>query len=537
MRFWRAAILVVALLPSSVHAAASGPPEPVVTRGGIMSYGRYADSLLLDPVLNDSNTDIWILSNLYDTLLLPTDDGRGLQPGLASAWQVSPDGLTVTLALRPRIRFSDGSAITADDVKWSLDRARSPANGIWNSLLGAVSEVRIPDPRTVVLRLRRPDPAILSLLTVFNTAIMPRHQFLAAPGATDAEKAASFSTHAVTSGPFVLTSWVHGATMQLRRNPYYWRQGADGRPLPYLDGIRFEVIPDDATRILRVQSGELDGAELIPFSRVAELQADPRLRLELFASTRIDYVVLDVRPAPAGGVANPLALPAVREALNAAVYRRGLDQIVTRGIGVPMSSYMSRATPLHVDVPDADRYDPARARALLRQAGYPHGFSATMQILAGSQSEIEIGTALQEMWREIGVDLRLQQHDMASMTELYRQGDFTMRLSTWTDDVADPGEITSYFVYTPVTGAQHSGWHSAEAERLYLESRTELDRARRAAEYGRIQALFADGPIVRLYETPYAVVFRRAVHGFRQLPLGNNVFSAAWLAPNAMPAR
>ncbi|WP_428375398.1 ABC transporter substrate-binding protein [Lichenicoccus sp.] len=520
----------MALLPTAARAAASLPEAPAITRGGIISYGRYADSLLLDPVLNDSNTDIWILSNLYDTLLLPTDDGHGVQPGLASAWQVSADGLTVTLALRPGTRFSDATAITAQDVKWSLDRARDPAKGIWSTLLGAVGEVRIADPRTVVLRLHHPDPAILSLLTVFNTAIMPRRQFEAAPGATDAEKAVAFSAHPVTSGPFVLTSWVHGATMQLRRNPCYWREGADGRPLPYLDGIRFEVIPDDATRILRVQSGELDGAEMIPFSRVAELQADPRLRLDLFASTRIDYVVLNVRPSLARGVANPLALPAVREALNDAVYRSGLDQIVTRGIGVPMSSYMSRATPLHVDVPDADRYDPARARALLRQAGYPHGFAATMQILAGNEDEIEIGTALQEMWREIGVDLHLQQLDMASITELYRQGRFTMRVSIWTDDIADPSEITSYFVYAPVIGAQHSGWHSPAAERLYLASGNELDHARRAAEYAQIQALFARGPIVRLYETPYAVVLRRAVHGFLQLPLGNNVFCATWLA-------
>lgn len=495
-----------------------------------MSYGRYADSLLLDPVLNDSNADIWILSNLYDTLLLPTDDGRGVQPGLASAWQVSPDGLTVTLTLRPGIRFSDGTAITADDVKWSLDRARNPHDGIWNSLLGALGEVRIAAADTVVLRLRHPDPAILPLLSVFNSAIMPQHQFEAAPGATDAEKAVAFSGHPVTSGPFVLTSWVHGATMQLRRNPYYWRPGADGRPLPYLDGIRFEVIPDDATRILRVQSGELDGAEMIPFSRVAELRADPRLSLALFPSTRLDYAVLNVRPTLTGNIANPLSLPAVREALNDAVYRRGLIRIVTHGIGMPMTSYMSRATPLHVDVPGADRFDPVQARALLRQAGYPHGFSATMQILAGNEDEIEIGTALQEMWREIGVDLHLQQLDMASITALYRAGKYTMRLSIWTDDIADPGEITSYFVYTPVTGAQHSGWHSTDAERLYLASSTELDRGRRAEEYAQIQALYEDGPIVRLYETPYAVLLRRAVHGFLQLPLGNNVFSAAWLA-------
>src|ERR1700761_5781987 len=104
-------------------------PAWAVDRGGTLVYGRYADSLFLDPVLNDANVDIWILSNLYDTLLLPTDDGKGVQPGLASAWTVSPDGKTVTLTLRDNIKFSDGSPITAQDVKWSLDRARDPKNG------------------------------------------------------------------------------------------------------------------------------------------------------------------------------------------------------------------------------------------------------------------------------------------------------------------------------------------------------------------------------------------------------------------------
>ena len=97
-----------------------------VTRGGTLIYARYADSLLLDPVYNDANVDIWILTNLYDTLLQPTADGKGVQPGLASEYQVSDDGVTVTLKMRPDIKFSDGSPITVDDVKWSLDRARDP---------------------------------------------------------------------------------------------------------------------------------------------------------------------------------------------------------------------------------------------------------------------------------------------------------------------------------------------------------------------------------------------------------------------------
>src|SRR5438552_17672899 len=105
----KAALSAALLVGTSIGACA-------VERGGVMKYGRYADSLFLDPVLNDANVDIWILSNLYDTLILPTDDGKGLKPGLATQWKISEDGLTVTLTLRDGIKFQDGSPITPADV-------------------------------------------------------------------------------------------------------------------------------------------------------------------------------------------------------------------------------------------------------------------------------------------------------------------------------------------------------------------------------------------------------------------------------------
>ncbi len=466
-------------------------------------------------------------------MLLPTDDGKGVQPGLATSWKVAPDGMLVTLTLRRGARFSDGTPITAGDVKWSLDRARDPGHGIWNFLLGGIGAVEIADPGTVVLRMRHPDPAILAALSVFNSAIMPERQFLASPGRDDDERAVAFERHPVTSGPFVLRSWTHGSTMRLRRNPFYWRLGVDGRPLPYLDGIDFAVVPDDATRLLKVQSGELDGAELVPFSRIAELRRDSRLKLVLFASTRVWYASVNARPTLPNGLPNPLASARVRQALDEAVDRRGLIQIATQGIGTEMTSYMSHATPLHVDVARASAYDPAGARGKLRDAGYPHGFAVTIQILAGNEDEIEIATGLQEWWSAIGVTLHIRQLDAGTWTELYRTGAFMMNLSFWTDDIADPDEVTSYDVYGPTIGALHSGWDSKAADALFLASGTELDPVRRAADYARIQAIYADGPVLRLYESPYAVVLRREVMGFVQLPLGNNVFSGAWIAPGA----
>ena len=131
-------IAVLALLGFALGIAGQAQ---ALTRGGKMIYARNADSLFLDPVLNERNVDIWILSNLYDTLLEPTPDGHSVQPGLAESYQLSDDGLTFTAKLRANLKFADGSPITVDDVKWSLDRARDPKNGAWNFTLESINSI------------------------------------------------------------------------------------------------------------------------------------------------------------------------------------------------------------------------------------------------------------------------------------------------------------------------------------------------------------------------------------------------------------
>lgn len=520
--FVKTALAAALLLGTSLSAYA-------VERGGTMTYGRYADSLFLDPVLNDANVDIWVLSNLYDTLLLPSDDGKDIKPGLATEWSLAEDGMSVTLKLREGIQFSDGSPITPEDVKWSLERAANPKNGIWNFLLESLDTVETKDDGTIVLKLKHPDPAILAALTVFNSAIMPKKLFEASDGKTDAEKAKNFGMHPVGSGPFVLKSWDRGSSMKLVRNEHYWDKGEDGKPLPYLDGIDFEVVPDDATRILKLKSGELDGGEFIPYSRVEELKGADNLDMKLFPSTRVEYVTLNVRPQ-LGGKDNPLSNPKVRQAMNYATNKEAIIQVVTHGVGSRMTSYMSSATPLHTGDKPLYPYDVEKAKALMKEAGFEGGFQTSLLVLAGNQDEVGIATALQQMWGQIGIKLEIQQVDNASRTQQYRDGVFHMRLSAWTDDIADPNEITSYFVYSPTIDALHTGWKNEEADKLFEASQKEIDKSKRAEQYAKMQEIYnTTGPTVPLYETPYPVALSKKVHGFIQIPLGNNIFRAAWL--------
>jgi peptide/nickel transport system substrate-binding protein len=105
-----------------------------------------------------------------------------------------------------------------------------------------------------------------------------------------------------------------------------------------------------------------------------------------------------------------------------------------------------------------------------------------------------------------------------------------MRVSAWTDDIADPNEIASYFVYSPTIQALHTGWKNEEADKLFEASQKEIDKDKREQQYARMQEIFnASGPTIPLYETPYPVLLTKKVHGFLQIPLGNNIFGATWL--------
>src|SRR3954447_15893123 len=295
-----AASVAAALLTGTMAAEAA-------TRGGKMSYGRYADSLFLDPVLNDANVDIWVLTNLYDTLLSPTKDGLSVQPGLATKWELADNGTAVALTLRSDVKFADGTPLTADDVKWSLDRARDPKAGAWNSSLASIDSIEVRDAGTVALKLKNPDPTIFAALATFNSAILPKKAFEASQGATPEDKAKAFAEKPIGTGPFMMTAWKRGVSMTLKRNPYYWKNGEDGKALPYLDELEFQIIPDDSTRLLKLKAGEIDGAEFIPYSRVKELQADSNLRMELWPATRVRYLTFYAGEKFKDGKPNPLS--------------------------------------------------------------------------------------------------------------------------------------------------------------------------------------------------------------------------------------
>ena len=412
------------------------------------------------------------------------------------------------------------------DVKWSLDHADAKGvGGEFAFLLSSIASVETQGTDTVVLHLSHPDPVILQALSTFNAGILPQHAVEAAAGATLDDKIKAFADHPVSSGPFMLQSWQRNSEMVLARNPYYWKQAADGKALPYLDAVRFEIIPDDATRILKLQAGELDVAEFVPYSRVAELKADARLDMVLFPAAQVNYFSLNDRPTFKDGTRNPMSDVRVRQALNYATDKDALIQAVSYGAGSAQQSLMPMSTPLSWSPGVLYPYDVAKAKALLAEAGYPNGFTLTATALAGSADDAAKLTILQQLWAQAGVTVRIEQLDAATRLARYNAGDFQMRPSLWTNDINDPSEITSLLAYYPTRMAGRSGWQDKTLDGLFEQSQVELDPKKRAAEYQQMQDIYDKAaPIVFALEVPYPVAMRKAVHGFVQIPLGNNIF-------------
>ncbi len=515
-------------------AASLGLPDSAAaaTRGGKMIFGRYQDAIYLDPVMTQINQEIWLLSNFFDNLVQLGPDGKTVQPALATKWDFSADAKTVTFTLREGVKFADGSPLTAEDIKFTLDRVRDPKIGLWNSMLTAVDTIAIPDPGHLVLTLKTPMPALLPVLAMFACCTLPKTLIMAQPGATVEDKIKSFMDHPVGSGPFLLVEWQRNQLMRLKRNPYYWKQGEDGKPLPYVDELEFQIIADDSTRILKLQAGEIHGTELIPYPRIKELQADPNLRIDLWPSTKRVFFVMNTRSTLNNGAPNPLADVRVRRALNYAVSKEAVIQIATQGLGTPMRSFLSASVPLFSGPPQPYPYDAAKAKALLKEAGVADGLELTILTLAGSLDEANAAVAVQQMWAQVGVKLKIEQLDGATRVARWVKNDFELRFFGATDDVGDPTEAGAIAAYYPHNEARHSGWQDKRSDELFVASDQEPDPVKRAAEYKEMQEICnAAAPYIFLYEAPYPTAFRKNAKGFIQTPLGTNVFELAYLEP------
>jgi peptide/nickel transport system substrate-binding protein len=495
--------------PTAVPAAGGA-----VKRGGVLKWARQALPISLDPVWTDSNYDIWLFPNMYEGLVRVDKTGTSIEPSLATSWDISQDQLTYTFHLRPGVKFHDGSELKASDVVWSLDRARDPEAGIWNWTLENVDKVEAVDDATVAITLKVPAANFLNMLTMFNSSILPGEL-------VDAQGKDAFFKAPIGTGPFKMAEYVVGDHLTFVKNPDYWEPGEDGQPLPYLDEVHLVQVPEASTRVLQVQSGDVDGTDQLPFSMINQLKSDTSVNVQLFRALASQFGWLNHRKPPLDDVN-------VRLALNYAIDRQALIDTVLFGNGEVATSFRAKGSTCWDSSLPGFPYDLEKAKQLMAESNYPDGFQGLLVTVAsGDAMTRDIATVLKEMWAQIGIDVTIQEMETGSWYDEYDEEQFMVQIGGWTDDTIDPIQETEYMAVDP---AGRTGWTNDRVIELAKAAATELDQSKRCEMYDEIQKIYNDEAVeVLLFNTSYTVLTRPAVSGFTQSPLGWLIWRTTWL--------
>jgi peptide/nickel transport system substrate-binding protein len=492
---------------SSGGAGTGGSPE----RGGNLVIARTADSQSMNATTVFDNESIWIFEQIMQTLYTVTPNGKGVQPWLATSYTVSADKLAYTFTLRPGLKFSNGKPVTSADVKFSIDRARAASKG-WGYIDTAIKSVEAPSPGTVVIRLKFPWAPLLADLSLFSNAIIPANY----GGETENE----FYRHPIGTGPFKWAYWHKGSALKLVRNPYYWQKGK-----PYLNSVTWTNVPNDNTRELQLKGAQAQVDEFPAWSTVASLKSTPNVTMNLFPSTRTDYLAFNELRKPFDDVH-------VRRAISLAINRAALVKAVLFGNGKPANSIFPPQVPYYQPATKGLQYNVAAAKAEMAKSSVPQGFTTTILIASGSSDSVTIATILQSELKPLGINLKIQQQDPNTAFLNEQNLKYDMTLTYWTMDIPDPDELATFAV-DPKSGARSffTAYNNPKVVADTHNAEKTLATSARQSLYNYIQAQSAaDAFMAFLYYSPYAYATGSNVHGFYVTPLGNYHLENVWMS-------
>lgn len=495
----------------SAPAMAQSASAPVA--GGSISIGMPGDALTLDPMLTTDEYSKPPESLMYDSLVKLGPTG-GLAPDLATSWGVSQDGLTYTFHLRRNVHFHDGSKMTAADVVYSFQRIMSPALASpWASFFQDVKTVRALDPYTVQVTLSQADAPFLTVVASFLVVMNPA--FVKAHG--NNLKQVEDGT-----GPYELKKWIPNESITLVKNNDYFIKGQ-----PYLKSITFQVIPQDTSRIAALQSGQIQMAEFIDPSQYAQLESLASahvVNIDRFLDSNYHLLGFNTKRAPFNN-------PKVRLALSYAINRQaildgpGFHEGMVTGIltqalsrwAIPTSDYPSYTPNLNM------------ARKLLKEAGYPHGFS--FSIMAPSSFPLDLSSAvmIQSQLKQIGVNAKVVPTEWGTYVNNWVKRDFdsfTGENGDWTDP-----DLAMYAALHTGGSTNAFQFSNPAVDKLLDAGRAAQSFAQRHAIYAQLQKLVVEqAPMIYTFASYDLMALSPQLKGYVHIP-GDDYrsLSTVWL--------
>ncbi len=444
--------------------------------------GQAQDVANLNPQLSTSGNDIYVTFNIFDNLVA-RDRNLQLQPMLATSWQ-QVDDLTWEFKLREGVRFHNDEPFGADDVEFTIERTYDPAaETLVSTVFTTVQDVVPVDDLTVQFKMKSPDPLLPGRLAFYGGQIMPKDYF----NEVGAER---FNQAPIGTGPLRFVERVPDERLTLARNDNYWAE-----PIAF-ETVIFRPIPEAAARIAALETGEVDIITKVPTDQVERVAALENARIEQVLYNGLYVIVVNSK-------VKPLDQPKVKQALSLAIDRQLILDELWAGQGkIPTGPAVEGDFAFNPDLPPF-AYDPERARQLLEEAGY-NGEEIVFQTTDGYvANDRAMAEAIQAMWQEVGVNVRLEVIEIAVRAE--NNANKTWQGVWWSDPtntLADPDGMM-WRLLAP--GGLQDYWRHPEFDQLGQEARSSLDPALRERNYRRMFEIFLEHlpwlPIVQPYES------------------------------------
>ncbi|MCH3975012.1 MAG: ABC transporter substrate-binding protein [Bifidobacterium tibiigranuli] len=446
-----------------------------------------------------SNGDIWAVQQVFESLTKNKADASGIEPGLATKWTKAADGLSWTFTLRKGVKFSNGQEVTAKDVKWSLDFAREPREDKpWQFLLDNITGVDIVDDSTIKVDLKQPWAPLPSDLAIFASAIMPANF----GGKTEQE----FRNNPIGTGPYQLDSWKKGDSIKFKKNVNYWDKGR-----PKLNTLTFKYVPDANTRKQMVQSGQAHVDEFPTAVSVEALKKTKGVSVQSFPSTSLIWVNLNNRKKPLNDIH-------VRKAMSYAVDKAAIVKAVYYGTAEEANTMLSKNL-MGYDKSIKSEYSMDKAKDEMAKSSSPSGFSVTIQVQSGDPEKSQIAQILQNSWKKLGIDVKLQTLDSTTIYSNRKKGDFDIAMFEMTNDVSDPDEWMHYMFASDAS--VNSGYANSTVDDLIAKAASDDNVDNRKKMYAQVQQILAEeAPEIPLVYKPGLFVVRDGVENFKVTTLG-----------------
>ncbi len=515
-------ILIFTIFFLSVPAKADSQKK-----GGTLIFGRGGDSIGLDPAFEVDGESFKVCDNIYDTLVHYKDGTIELEPGLATRWESSEDGLKWTFYLRQGVTFHDGTPFNAEAVLFSFNRQHDKAHPFYNvggsytywvatGLAEIVDKIIAVDEFTVQFRLKT-----VYAPFIYTIAIAPFS--IVSPTAVQ-KWGDAYSNNPVGTGPFKFVQWDRKDKVVLEANDDYW----GGRPV--LDRVIFRYIPDNSVRLVKLQQGSLHAMEYPNPDDLQQILDDETLELLSQPGMNIGYLAMNMDKPPFDNLK-------VRLAVNHAVNKSAIIDHLYQGLGIPAKNPIPPTLWSYDDTIEDYAYDPELAKQLLAEAGYPNGFETTLWALPIPGSTIPDGRALAEVLqselRNIGIETKIVTYDWGTYLEKIKNGEHDIAMLGWSADLGDPDNFF-YFLLSKSSAEKPAGniaFYRSDAMQDVLEqARATSNKEKRISLYKEAQRIFhKDVPWLPLVHAQQVLVINKKVKNLKLHPLDWKYLRKVWI--------